>query len=115
MVSPRTCNAIELVRVHVEVDSDGASIEDTGYLAPVVLPDRCVGCGLCQTRCHAINVDQKRLLKRTAILVVAGPGNKDRIISGSYVALREEERSRREQEERKFEEAGGSYLPDFLK
>ena len=34
----------------------GSPIEGTGFLAPVVLADKCVGCGLCQTRCYGINV-----------------------------------------------------------
>ena len=50
------------------------------------MPSRCVGCGLCQTRCHGINVDEKSLLGHTAIEVFAGPGNEDRIRSGSYIA-----------------------------
>ena len=39
-----------------------------------MLADKCVGCGLCQTRCNLINVKAKGLLKQTAILVEAGPG-----------------------------------------
>ena len=105
-------NAIELIRVHVEIDADGQPVEGSGYAAPVVLADRCVGCGLCQTRCHGINVAEKRLLLRTAICVVAGPGNEDRLMSGSYIALREAERRAKLEEQQK---GGGSYLPEFLK
>jgi len=38
----------------------------------VVIPGKCVGCGLCQTRCHHINVLEKHLLKESAIIVEAG-------------------------------------------
>ena len=111
-------HAIEFVRVRVEVDESGRPIEDTGYAAPVVLADACVGCGLCQTRCRHINVERKRLLNKSAILVVAGPGNEDRLLRGSYLALREEQRRKREAERGKRRprgKAGDSYLPDFLK
>ena len=45
---------------------------------PVVLADRCVGCGLCQTRCYGINVVEKNLLTKSAIIIEAGPGKEDR-------------------------------------
>ena len=104
--------AIEFVRMHVEIDSEGAPVEGSGFLAPVVIPELCVGCGLCQTRCHGINVVQKGLLKRTAIEVFAGPGKEDRMASGSYLQLRMEEMKRKEAEKPAGE---GEYLPDFLK
>ena len=50
--------AIEFTQVYTKVDDQGVPIEGTGYLAPVVLEDKCVGCGLCQTRCYGINVEQ---------------------------------------------------------
>lgn len=107
-------HAIEFTRVGTEVDSDGLPVEGSGYLAPVVLADRCVGCGLCQTRCRGINVDQKHLLEESAIVILAGPGREDRIMHGSYQALRQEERKEAEQKRR--EQGGDSnYLPDFLK
>jgi MauM/NapG family ferredoxin protein len=106
-------HAIEFLRVHVKVDEQGLPIPDSGFAAPVVLADKCVGCGLCQTRCHQINVKSKGLLRETAIWVEAGPGREDRMSSGSYLALREEERKKREGAAPK--DAGGSYLPDFLK
>ena len=37
--------AIEFVRVGTEMDVEGAPIADTGLLAPVVLAEKCVGCG----------------------------------------------------------------------
>lgn len=108
--------AIEFVRVGTEVDDSGHPIEGTGFLAPVVLPEKCVGCGLCQTRCSAINAVEKGLLHQTAIRVEAGEGKEDRLIRGSYTRLREQERARREgqQERLRPDGAADSYLPDFL-
>ncbi len=109
-------DAIEFVRVGVETDADGKPIEDTGDLAPVVIAEKCVGCGLCQTRCTRINVKAKGLLAETAIRIEAGPGKEDRLTCGSYLALREAERKAREAEEKAREgQGGGAYLPDFLK
>ena len=106
-------NAIEFARVRVKVDEDGQPVPGSGFLAPVVLADKCVGCGLCQTRCNLINVKAKGLLKETAIRVEAGPGKEDRMSSGSYVELRFQERKKRDAEAPKG--ATDSYLPDFLK
>lgn len=88
-------HAIEFEQVHTQVDEDGLPIADSGFLAPVVLDDACVGCGLCQTRCYAINVKQRHLLSASAIVVEAGPGKEDRLMSGSYVALRDQEKEQR--------------------
>jgi ferredoxin len=111
-------NAIEFIRVGGEVDEKGEPIEDSGRLAPAVREDRCVGCGLCQMRCHAINVKVQKLLQHSAIRVAAGEGREDRVLSGSYIALREE-RARQKQNEEKTrslqDNAGSEYLPDFLK
>lgn len=109
--------AIEFMTVGTQTDERGLPIEGTGMLAPVVVAEKCVGCGLCQTRCHSINVKAKHLLKQSAIVVEAGPGKEDRIASGSYRALRAEEERRREAQREKETEpdGGGSYLPDFLK
>ena len=75
-----------------------------------------VGCGLCQTRCHAINVKEKRLLESVAIVVEAGPGKEDRMANGSYRALREKERQERANSSTPAGGAGAdAYLPDFLK
>lgn len=87
-------DAIEYQQVGTEVDGSGNPIEGTGFLAPVVLDDLCVGCGLCQTRCHGINVKQKHVLSASAIVVQAGEGNEDRLVSGSYLSLRKQERVR---------------------
>lgn len=110
-------DAIEFMRVGVQVDADGVPIEDSGDLAPVVLADKCVGCGLCETRCYGINVDQKGLLKETAIWIEAGPGKEDRIRTGSYLALREKERREniKAQPGAAKQPGGDDYLPDFLK
>jgi ferredoxin len=83
--------AIEFTNVHTRVDDEGQPIADSGYLAPVVLANKCVGCGLCQTRCYAINVKEKHLISESAIIIEAGDGKEDRIMSGSYIALREQE------------------------
>ena len=111
-------DAIEFMTVGTEIDDRGVPIEGTGMLAPVVLAEKCVGCGLCQTRCYAINVKTKQLLGESAILIQAGPGKEDRITSGSYLAMRAAEERQREAEreqQAKPEADSGSYLPDFLK
>lgn len=82
--------AIEFTQVHMETDDNGNPIEGTGYLAPVVLPDKCVGCGLCQTRCYGINAEQKGLLVETAIIIEAGVDYEDRLLTGSYLPATDE-------------------------
>lgn len=77
--------AIEFTQVGTEVDDDGQPIEGTGFLAPVILDEKCVGCGLCQTRCYGINVKEKHILSGSAIVVHAGDGKEDRMMSGSYI------------------------------
>jgi ferredoxin len=61
--------AIEFVQVRTAVDAAGNPLEDSGYTAPRVIADRCVGCALCQNRCHAINVVQKGLLTTSAVTI----------------------------------------------
>jgi ferredoxin len=107
-------HAIEFTRVGTVADSLGNPVEGTGFLAPVVLADKCVGCGLCQTRCYGINVAAKRLLEESAIIIQAGEGKEDRLLSGSYIALREEEAAARRSQEEQQRQDGGGYLPDFL-
>lgn len=80
--------AIEYMQVGTEVDENGFPLAGTGRLAPVVLEDRCVGCGLCQTRCYAINVKERGVLSHSAIIIEAGEGKEDRIMTGSYRELR---------------------------
>lgn len=118
-------DAIDLVRLgggpQPGDDPAAAVLGQAALYAPVVRPDRCVGCGLCQARCHHINVKTKRRFARSAIRVVGGEGGEDRIRSGSYRAL--------EEQRRRAADAGtgspgnpppqpgttrGGYLPDFL-
>lgn len=82
--------AIEYEQVGTEVDAEGQPIEGTGFLAPVVLEDKCVGCGLCQTRCYGINVKERHILEASAIVIEAGEGKEDRLLQGSYVELHQE-------------------------
>jgi NAD-dependent dihydropyrimidine dehydrogenase PreA subunit len=107
-------HAIEFLRVHVEVDATGAPIDGSGFIAPVVLAEKCVGCGLCQTRCFTINSKEKHILQETAIQVVAGPGNEDRLMSGSYLALRQDEK-RLKKKMNHIKGSEDSYIPDFIK
>ena len=80
-------HAIEFTQVGTEVDASGQPIEGTGYLAPIVLDDKCVGCGLCQTRCYAINVQSKQLLTESAIVIEAGEGREDRLLTDSSQSM----------------------------
>jgi ferredoxin len=110
--------AIEFVLVGTELDPLGMPLADSGFRAPVVLADRCVGCGLCQARCYRMNVAEKGLLAQSAIIIQAGEGREDRLRHGSYIALREAEQRQREQEQSTYmkdESKADSYLPDFLK
>lgn len=84
-------HAIEYIQVGTQADENGVPIEGTGMLAPVVLDEKCVGCGLCQTRCYGINVKERGVLSHSAIVVEAGPGKEDRIMSGSYIEMRQSE------------------------
>ncbi|WP_231615742.1 4Fe-4S dicluster domain-containing protein [Novipirellula artificiosorum] len=101
--------AIEFTQVHTQVDDLGMPIEGSGFLAPVVLADQCVGCGLCQTRCHVINVKQAGVLKKSAIVIAAGEGREDRLISGSYREKRDQERTQRQR--RVQDDAGDFFVP----
>lgn len=101
--------AIEFLRVGTRADADGNPIDGSGKLAPVVRAEKCVGCGLCQTRCYGINVAAKGLLPGSAIVIEAGADKEDRLVAGSYIALRRDEARRRSDTK-----PGGDYLPDFL-
>ncbi len=90
--------AIEFLRVHTQVDAQGLPLEDSGFLAPAVDPQRCVGCGLCQTRCYGINVKTTGLLTESAIVVQAGRDKEDRLMTGSYRELRAAEAKQRQQQ-----------------
>ena len=76
----------------------------------------CVGCGMCQSRCHAVNAIQKGLLDRPAIVVEAGEGKEDRLLAGSYMELRmADEHARAEQEGMRTtsRQNQADYLPEF--
>lgn len=103
--------AIEFTTVHTKVGSDGEPVAGSGLLAPIVLPNKCVGCGLCQTRCYGINVKEKHLLTKSAIIVEAGPGNEDRLMSGSYIELRRAESQQKGAESQK--PASDFFIPDL--
>ena len=108
-------DAIEFQHVGTQVDADGAPIEGSGFLAPIVVADRCVGCGLCETRCFRINAQHKRLLADTAIHIVAGPGKEDRLFEGSYRRLGEAGRPDKPAATAPGGTTNDAYLPDFLK
>jgi ferredoxin len=109
-------DAIEFQRVGTRAGADGVPIDDSGFLAPVVLVDKCAGCGLCETRCFQINVKHKRLLADSAITIVAGPGKEDRLRTGSCRRLRESERgSKARTSSSGTSGTDDGYLPDFLK
>ncbi len=91
-------DAIEFTRVHTEVDEEGTPVEGSGHIAPVVLADKCVGCGLCQMSCYRVNVKKENLLDGSAIIIEAGEGKEDRLMTGSYIELREQETRQREAE-----------------
>lgn len=108
-------DALEFLRVGGRMDDRGEPVEGSGWLAPVVREEKCVGCGLCQMRCHAVNVKTRKVLHRSAIQVVAGEGREDRLPGGSYLALQKERVRRRQQEGRPEGRTEDDYLPDFLK
>jgi hypothetical protein len=56
------------------------------------------------------NVAERGVLAESAIVIQAGPGNDDRLLRGSYIALCEQEALERKEASPK----SGRYLPDFL-
>lgn len=58
---------------------------------PTVLADLCAGCGACQAACYKTNVRKRSMLDSAAIVVLAGEGREDRITTGSYLPLRNEQ------------------------
>ena len=107
-------DAIDFVRVHSRIGEDGRPLEGSGFLAPQVNSDRCVGCGLCQTRCYSVNVKDKGLLASSAIVIEAGPDREDRITSGSYQQRAAERARAKESEQTISNPPSNNYLPDFL-
>ena len=81
-------SAIEFERVHGQTDPQGNPVEDSGFLAPVVVADKCVGCGMCQTRCGNVNFKTKGLLRQSAVIIRAGGTYETRLATGSYLELR---------------------------
>jgi len=76
-------SAIEMREITLETgDLSGSGlsaldIEEAGrILAPFVERDACVGCGLCEYRCHTVWVKQRQALEESAVLAV--PENEDR-------------------------------------
>jgi len=107
--------AIEFIRVRGQNDEQSRPIEGSGFLAPVVLEDKCVGCGLCQMRCRAMNVKNEHLLDASAIVIHAGPGREDRLFNGSYVDLRKRRQSPTNNTPGRTDAPVENYLPDFLR
>lgn len=105
--------ALEYIRIGIEYDNWGLPVEGSGFLAPVVIEEKCVGCGLCQIKCHSENVKELGLLERSAIVVKNGDGKEDRIVRGSYRELQKERIRKREQQIPAAPK--DDYLPDFLK
>jgi NAD-dependent dihydropyrimidine dehydrogenase PreA subunit len=105
--------AIEQMRVGTQVDESGAPIEGSGFLIPIVRADKCVGCGLCQTRCYGNNVLESNKLAASAIIVEAGEGKEDRLMHGSYRELRAAEaRKRQQQQQRTAPKPDEFYIPE---
>jgi MauM/NapG family ferredoxin protein len=104
-------HAIEFTRVHTKIDDNGQPIEGSGHLAPVVLADKCVGCGLCQMQCYQFNVKQKGLLDLSAIIVEPGEGKEDRLMHGSYVELRRQENRERAAALKRDAGSGDYFVP----
>jgi ferredoxin len=72
-------DAIEMREIQIELNppppegmfSELELLEMTRIRAPFVNAVACVGCGICQYRCHTLNVVQQRVLARSAIQVFA--------------------------------------------
>jgi ferredoxin len=82
-----------------ELDANDQPIAGTGFWIPQLNPVLCVGCLACQAACSTANVRDTRLLEKPAIYVMAGPGREDRMLTGSYIALRGAEAAKAQEEE----------------
>ncbi len=82
-------NAIQMQQIELDVGeippgampgfgsgSYSARVEMAHILAPFVKRDACVGCGLCEYRCHKAYVEREKIFRRSAIVVT--PKNADR-------------------------------------
>jgi len=107
--------AIEFVRVGGQVDETGRPVDGSGFVAPVVLENKCVGCGLCQMRCRAMNVKNEHLLDCPAIVIQAGPDREDRVFSGSYMELHRTGQDSPSETTDRTDAPVDDYLPDFLR
>ncbi len=87
-------NALEFIQTGTQVDEQGNPVAGSGFLAPYLLPDLCVGCGLCQTRCYGINVADRGVLKQSSIVIEAGEGREDRLLAGSWRELAQQRMAR---------------------
>jgi ferredoxin len=76
-------NAIEMRRIRLDVDLDNVpegtfsdvELEEMTHIdAPFVDAKACVGCGLCEYRCHAVNVRQAGLLQQSAVVTLPASG-----------------------------------------
>ncbi len=94
-----------------ELDDNGRPIPDTGYGAPDIDSSKCVGCGLCQSRCYHINVKQRGILAESAIVIVAGGDTEDRLLDGSYLALRKEEQKKAESQRKGRKNGEDFHIP----
>ncbi len=106
-------SALEYIKVGIRYDYRGMPIADSGFLAPVVIEEKCVGCGLCQAKCYATNVKELKLLDKSAIVSRTGLGKEDRIIRGSYKQLQAERINKKRQQQ--LAAPKNDYLPDFLR
>lgn len=73
-------NAIEMRRIKLElgdipegVFSDAELEAMSSIEAPFVNPEACIGCGLCEYRCHTACTKQDKLLTESAIRIVPRP------------------------------------------
>ncbi len=106
-------NAIEYIRIGFGYDNQGMPFAGSGFLAPVVSMEKCIGCGLCQAKCYNVLVKEKNILTQSAIKIKAGPDSEDRITTGSYLTLQKERIKKAEKNIIKAPQ--NDYLPEFLR
>lgn len=73
-------HAIDFIQTGTQVDDNGQPIDGTGFQSPIVDAEKCVGCGLCQTRCYNILVKSEGKLEESAIIIKAGQDYEDRLM-----------------------------------